>query len=206
MERVSEATIRRMSSYYRRLGEMEQEQVKTVSSDLLAERNGVSPAQVRKDLSCFGNFGKRGWGYDVQELRERIRSILGLDRAWNTCLVGAGNLGQALFRYKEFKRQGFNIVAVLDSDSHKMGRTWGDAKISPLTDLKRIVCDANIEIGIVAVPAGSAQEVVDTLVSCGVRGILNFAPRQIQVPPGVVLRNVDLTMALEWITYSFTRK
>jgi redox-sensing transcriptional repressor len=195
-----------MSSYHRRLAEMEQERMRTVSSDLLAERNGVSPAQVRKDLSCFGNFGKRGWGYDVQELRARIRHILGLDHQWNTCLVGAGNLGQALFRYKEFRKQGFNIVAVFDNDPHKIGRTWGDVRIARLVDLKKTVCDSKVEIGVVAVPAASAQEVVDTLVACGVRGVLNFAPRQIKVSPGVVLRNVDLTMALEWITYSFTRK
>jgi len=204
--KVSEATVRRLSGYYRRLCEMGNEGISTVSSALLAERNGVTPVQVRKDLSFFGNFGRRGRGYDVQELKNRIREILGLNQTWNVVLVGAGNLGQALFRYKEFRRHGFQIVAIIDNDPHKIGKIWGDLEVLGLENLKRTVKEKKIEIGIVTVPAESAQEVVDLLISTGVKAILNFASRKISTPPGVILRNVDMTIALEWLSYSLVRR
>jgi redox-sensing transcriptional repressor len=200
--RISDSTVRRLSGYYRILGELLQRATATVSSYELARLAGVTPAQVRKDLSFFGHFGKRGTGYDARELQGELKCILGLDRRWKVCLVGAGNLAHALFAYKEFEREGFEIRAVLDNDPAKIGQPWGELPVEPVENLDEIVRTRNLEIGIITTPASAAQEVVDLLVKAGVEGILNFAPRKLFVPENVNLRNVNLAIELESLSFA----
>ncbi|MGE5179225.1 MAG: redox-sensing transcriptional repressor Rex [Bacteroidota bacterium] len=195
------STVRRLSSYYRVLEELETEGQRTVSSQGLARESGVTPAQVRKDLSYFGNFGKRGLGYGVARLKKEIRLILGLNRRWRVALVGAGNMGSALFSYKEFHRQGFDFVAVFDVSSDRVGQVWRDLTVRHLDDLEAETLRLGIEIGVIAVPARSAQSVADRLVSAGMRGILNFAHRRIQVAPETALRTVNLSIDLESLAF-----
>ena len=200
--RVSDSTVRRLSGYYRVLGELLESGENTVSSYQLALRSGSTPAQVRKDLSFFGQFGKRGTGYDVVQLLAEIRSILGLDRRWKVCLVGAGNLAHALFTHKEFEREGFVIEAVLDNDPAKIGQRWSHLAVETVEHLARVVRERQLVIGIIATPAAAAQDVADHLVSAGIQGVLNFAPRKLSVPPKVSLRNVNLAIELEGLSFA----
>lgn len=200
--RISDSTVRRLSGYYRILGELAGKGESTVSSYGLAQRAGVTPAQVRKDLSVFGHFGKRGTGYGVPQLRDEIKEILGLNQRWTVVLVGAGNLAHALFAYKEFEREGFEIRAVLDNDPAKIGQTWGGLSVEPVDRLAAIVAERKPDIGIVTTPAAAAQEVADMLVEAGVTGILNFAPRKLFVPKHVHLRNVNLAIELESLSFA----
>lgn len=199
--RVSEYAVRRLSLYHRILREMELSGQRVVSSEDLAREGRTNAAQVRKDLSYFGTFGKRGKGYDVSVLRIRIGEILGIDRQWRVIIVGAGRLGSALASYKDFPRLGFEIVAIVDSDESKVGQSRGGVSISPMAKLKDMVTQTGAELGIVATPGASAQDVVDRLVGAGIRGILNFAPAKIRVPDGVGLRNVDISIELEGLTF-----
>lgn len=194
--------MRRLSAYYRVLEEVEGEGQRTISSQGLAHQSGVTSAQVRKDLSYFGNFGKRGLGYGVPRLRKEIRLILGLNRRWKVALVGAGNIGSALFSYKEFRRQGFDIVGVFDVSAERVGQSWRDLSVRHLDDLKSETDRLGMEIGVIAVPARAAQSVADRLVAAGMRGILNFAHRRIQVPPAVALRTVNLSIELESLAFA----
>ena len=205
-ERISEATIRRLSSYYRILDELQREGAFTVSSDGLAERYGTTSAQVRKDFSSFGSFGRRGLGYEVAGLRRQIAQILGIDIVWRQVLVGAGNLGHALFHYEEFRRQGFIISAIFDSNPRKVGRKWEDVTVSAMEDLARVVKEQGARIGVIAVPAASGQEVADQLAAAGIEGILNFAPVKLAEPEGVFVRNVNLAIAMESLSYSLSKK
>jgi redox-sensing transcriptional repressor len=200
--RISDSTVRRLSGYYRILGDLRESGDPTISSYELARRAGVTPAQVRKDLSFFGHFGKRGTGYEVAQLWAEIKSILGLDRRWQVCLVGAGNLAHALFAYKEFEREGFEIRAVLDNDGEKIGQKWGNLAIEPVEDLEKVVKERDVEIGIITTPAVAAQEVADGFVAAGVEGILNFAPRKLFVAEHVNLRNVNLAIELESLSFA----
>lgn len=204
MSKISDATIRRLSRYYRSLLHLEQKGQGMVSSKELARREGVTPAQVRKDLSCFGHFGTRGLGYSVCQLKETIARILGLHRTWNVALVGAGSLGSALISYKEFKRQGFHIVAVFDNNPGKMGKKRRGLTISDIRRLSQMIKELNIELAIVAVPKTAAQSVVDLLVKTGLRVILNFAPISLKAPPGVTIRNVNMAIELEALSYRLT--
>jgi len=181
---------------------MEGEGQRTVSSQGLAHLSGVTSAQVRKDLSYFGNFGKRGLGYSVTRLRKEIRLILGLNRHWKVALVGAGNLGSALFAYKEFRRQGFEIAGVFDVSPDRVGQRWRDLTITHVDDLGAEVARLGIEMGVIAVPARAAQGVADRLVAAGVRAILNFAHRRISVPSAVALRTVNLSIELESLSFA----
>lgn len=205
MKKVSEPTISRLSLYLRLLMELSEAGVTTVSSDELASRSGTTAAQVRKDLSLFGTFGKRGLGYAVAELEERLRSILGLERRWGVALVGAGKIGGALFGYENFRRQGFYIEAVFDADPAKVGQRWHGLMVQPDEALEEVVAEREIEIAVVAVPARSAQRVVDRLVESGVRGILNFAPTRLDVPSTVVVKTVDMAVEMEGLSYALTR-
>ncbi len=198
---ISEFTVRRLSSYYRILGELEARGVKTVSSARLAELGNVTSAQVRKDLSYFGTFGTRGLGYSVPELRAAIRGILGLDRRWTMALFGAGYLGHALFFHRGFREDGFEFTHVFDTDPEKIGTAWGDVTIEDEREAEAILSRDPVEIGVVATPASAAQEIVDLAVRAGVRGILNFAPTQVTVPDGVWLRVVNLAVALESLSF-----
>ena len=203
--KVSDSTVRRLSHYVRILERLEDEGTVTLSSDELAAAADTTAAQVRKDLSFFGSFGKRGLGYPVAELRARIRQILGLGRTWKVVLVGAGRIGSALFEYGDFRRRGFRIVAVLDSDPGKVGGRWGDVKIRPVEDLATIVQDEGVDIAILAVPGDAAQTVADAAVHAGVRGILNFAPVQLRVPASVSVQHVNMVMELEALSFELSR-
>ena len=202
LSRISDSTVRRLSSYCRVLEELDREGKRMVSSKRLAERGGVSSPQVRKDLSYFGSFGKRGLGYHVPRLLEELRSILGLDRHWKCALVGTGHIGSALFSYQDFRRRGFEIVALFDNAEGVVGQKWGALDIQHVRRLVPELKRLGVEIGIVATPARSAQEVTDLMVEAGVRGILNFAPRALDVPDGVSLRHVNMTIELESLSFS----
>jgi redox-sensing transcriptional repressor len=199
--RIPEMTVRRLSVYSRCLGQLEEDGLKTVSSQDLAARFHLNSAQLRKDLAYFGEFGVRGVGYDIATLRAEIQRILGLDREWRVVLVGFGNLGSALFHHRGFARQGFRIAAVVDDHPSKVGRPVDGLVIAPLAELSSVVAAGAIQIGVVAVPAESAQAVADALVAAGVRAILNFAPTRVTVPREVRLQNVDLSIELESLAF-----
>jgi redox-sensing transcriptional repressor len=194
-------TVRRLSIYVRCLAQLEEDGVKTISSQELAERFHLNSAQVRKDLAYFGEFGIRGIGYYVQNLRAELQRLLGLDREWRVVLVGFGNLGSALFNYRGFTRQGFRIAAIVDDDPGKAGRTVNGLQIAPLAELPRVVKQHGIQIAVIAVPAEAAQGIVERLVASGVRAILNFAPVRLNVPKDVRLQNVDLSIELENLSF-----
>ncbi len=203
MRKVSPSTVGRLSIYLRVLSELDGD---TVSSEELAARCGTTAAQVRKDLSFFGTFGKRGRGYSVEELMAALRSILGLERRYRVALVGAGRIGVALLGYQDFRRQGFYIEAVFDADAGKVGQRWGTMTVRPDAELERALAEEGIDIVIVAVPAEAAQGVVDRVVGAGVRAILNFAPTKLQVPAGVALKNVNMALELEGLSFALARE
>ena len=194
-------TVRRLSVYTRCLQQLEEDGVKTVSSQELAERFNLNSAQVRKDLAYFGEFGVRGIGYYVAGLKAELQKILGLDREWSVALVGFGNLGSALFHYKGFARQGFRIAAVFDADPAKIGRDVGGAPVLPSADLARDVKARGIQIAIVAVPPEAAQAVTDQLADAGIKAILNFAPSRLRSPRDTRLKHVDLSIELETLSF-----
>ncbi len=194
-------TVRRLSIYTRCLQQLEEDGVKTVSSQELAERFSLNSAQVRKDLAYFGEFGVRGIGYYVSGLKAELQKILGLDREWQVALVGFGNLGSALFHYKGFARQGFRISAIFDDDPAKSGKSADGVAILPLRDLPREAKTRNLQIAIVAVPADSAQPVTEKLVASGIKAILNFAPGRIKTAKDVRLKHVDLAIELETLSF-----
>ena len=199
--KISETAVRRLSLYLRTLEQLRGEGASTVSSRELALRAGTTGAQVRKDLSHFGSFGKRGLGYAVVPLRESLRKILGLSRVWRVGLVGAGRIGSALFEYPNFRERGFDIVTVLDRDPAKVGRSWNGVRIQDAADLETILREDGVEVVVLAVPARAAQGVADRVVEAGIRGILNFAPAPLRVPEGVVVNHVDLAVELEMVSF-----
>lgn len=203
--KIPEMTIRRLSVYTRCLQQLEEDVIKTISSQDLAERFNLNSAQVRKDLAYFGEFGVRGIGYYVSGLKAELQKILGLDREWQVALVGFGNLGSALVNYKGFARQGFHISAIFDEDPAKAGRSAGGIPILPLRELPREAKAKNLQIGIVAVPAEMAQMVVDRLVAAGIKAILNFAPVRLKVPRDARLKNVDLSIELETLSFALAQ-
>lgn len=202
MDKISESTIRRLSGYLRVLDDLVQQHEEIASSKELADRTGVTSAQVRKDLSHFGTFGRRGYGYEVESLRAEIRGILGVSRRWRVAIVGAGNVGTALFAYKEFRERGFDVVAVFDAAPDRVGQRLGDLVIEPMERLSELCQERAIEIGVIAVPARAAQEAADSLVQAGVRALLNFAPRKLAVPRNVTLRDVNLAVELESLAFA----
>src|SRR5690606_18745408 len=179
--RIPRPTIKRLSLYLRELELLEERAQNTISSKQLGDALGLTDAQVRKDLAFFGQFGHPGIGYKVPELIGKLRKILGTDRSWNAAIVGAGNIGRALMPYARFRRKGFEIVAVFDRDPAVQGTVIAGHMVRPMSDLPQLVKERNILIGIIAVPAESAQEVADHLIAAGVRGILNFAPVRLDV-------------------------
>jgi len=198
-------TIRRLSVYTRCLLQLEEDGVKTVSSQELAERFNLNSAQVRKDLAYFGEFGVRGIGYYVSGLKAELQRILGLDREWTVALVGFGNLGSALFHYKGFGRQGFRIAAIFDDDPGKIGRAVDSTPVFSSRDIGREIKARGIQIAIVAVPPEAAPAVTDQLVEAGIRAILNFAPARLKAPKDVRLKNVDLSIELETLSFYLAR-
>ena len=199
---ISESTIRRLSLYQRTLLELEESGTKTISSRQLADLRGITPGQVRKDLSFFGAFGTRGLGYTVGELRKRIGEILGLNRRWNVAVVGAGKIGAALAGFKEFEGKGFDIKLISDNDQRKIGSKQYGITITDVRNLQNDIAKQAIEIVILAVPAKVAQEIADIVVSSGVRAILSFAPVNIKTPENIHIRTEDMTMELEYLTYA----
>ena len=198
---VPEVVVLRLPQYVRALGELLRRKVAVVSSQQLGTQLQMTPAQIRKDLSYFGRFGKQGRGYPVSYLLEELRQVLGLERKWNTCLVGVGRLGRAIISYPGFTPEGFNIVAAFDAAPREVGQSIGSLVVQPIADLERTILEKDIRIAIVAVPATHAQDVIDQLVKCGVRAVLNYAPVGPQVPDGVRIRNIDPVLALQSMTY-----
>jgi redox-sensing transcriptional repressor len=201
-EVVSELTTGRLSVYLRCLTYLESMQKETVSSHELASQFHLNSAQIRKDLACFGEFGTRGVGYNVSRLREHLVRTLGIDRVRNVVIAGAGNLGMALADYGGFNDNGFRIVGLLDTSTEKVGlHSRSGIPVLPYADLQAIVSEHNVEIGIIAVPAPSAQDVYDTLAGARVTAILNFAPVQLRTQDGVKLKSVDLRINLESLSF-----
>lgn len=198
---VPSVVIQRLPLYVRVLAYFEGNEYEMVSSEQLAGRLQMTPAQIRKDLSYFGKFGKQGRGYNVKRLAAELRRILGLDRSWNACLVGVGRLGRAIISYPGFQPEGFRVVAAFDADSALIGSEVGELKVDPLGDIPVKVRRLNIRIGIVAVPAQHAAGVIDRLVDAGIRAILNYAPIAAQVPPNVRVANIDPVLGLQSMTY-----
>ncbi|MEX2467566.1 MAG: redox-sensing transcriptional repressor Rex [Gemmatimonadota bacterium] len=203
--RIPESTVRRLSHYLRSLEELDREGGLTVSSEELAERGQTTAAQVRKDLSHFGSFGKRGLGYQVDELRARLRRILGIDRTWRVALLGAGRIGSALFAYPDFQVRGYDCVAVFDSDPEKIGRRWGDVTIRSADELEEVLRAERVELVILAVPSSAAQELATRAVAAGAKGILNFAPIRLRLPKDVHVEDVSLVMELEALSFAITQ-
>lgn len=204
--RISEPTVRRLSHYYRVLLEVEAEGKRLISSHRLAEREGITSAQVRKDLSMFGSFGRRGLGYQVRHLREEIRAILGLDRRWKVALIGAGNVGAALVVYPGFGSQGFDIVAAFDRDPSRIGQRLGSLTVQDVSEFHAAAVREGFDMAVITTPVRAAQEAADLAVAGGVRGILNFAPRKLTVPDHVALRSVDMSVEFETLSFEITRE
>jgi len=200
-ESIPNPAVRRLSLYLRQLESFKRSGRRTISSKQLGESLRLTDAQVRKDLAYFGQFGHPGIGYRVDDLIAQVKHILGTDKTWNVLLVGAGNLGRALMAYKGFNAKGFQLVAVFDADATKVGKKQGPFTIQGLSDLADTIQKQQIRLAIIAVPAESAQQVADQLVEAGVRGILNFAPASISVPPDVALNAVDLAVQLEQLSF-----
>ena len=202
LEQVSELTTNRLSVYLRSLNELGSAGVKTISSQALAEQFQLNAAQIRKDLAYFGEFGVRGVGYYVADLKRHLRQILGLDRRLGVAIVGAGNLGLALADYPGFRQEGFEILALFDVLSAKVGqRSRSGIPTYDIQELKKYVRRDDVSIAVIAVPAPSAQRVVDLVVAAGVKAILNFSPGALKVPTDVKLKNVDLTVSLESLSF-----
>ncbi len=206
MRKVAESTVRRLSLYLRFLEEFEGQGIATVSSGALASRGSTTSAQVRKDLSFFGSFGKRGLGYPVPELAGRLREILGLKQRYQVGMIGAGKLGGALVQYRGFRQRGFDIVAIFDSDPAKIGRQWNGLTILDIDTLEAEFARRPMDMAVLVTPADAAQPVTDRLVQLGVKAVLNFAPVQLAVPDDVVVKTVNLALELETLSYALANR
>lgn len=200
-QKISEAVVRRLPIYLRFLNELSMKNVATVSSQDLGQKLDLNPAQIRKDLAYFGEFGKKGIGYDIAYLIEKIRQILKLDRHIQVALVGAGNLGRALCNYNTYLRNDMKIVAVFDALPSKVGETINNLTVQPMQEMKAVLSQLGVRIGIITVPAGEAQNVANQFVDCGIEAILNFAPVIIKVPQEVRVHYADFTTELQSLAY-----
>jgi redox-sensing transcriptional repressor len=198
---VPAITITRVSRYARNLALLDEKGVEIVSSARLADICGVNPAQIRKDLAYFGQFGIRGVGYYVKELLNETQKILGVDKRWQLALVGVGNLGWALLRHAQFINEGYTYVAAFDKKPKRIGLRIGDIEVAPWEAMNRLIKDKGAEVGVITVMPEQAQDAADMLVSSGVCGILNFAPIQLKCPAHVFVENVDFTLKLELLCY-----
>lgn len=198
---IPDIIVGRLPIYLRALQRMAQEGRTVTSSQELGERLGISAAQIRKDLSQFGEFGKQGTGYHIEYLAEQLRSILHVDRIWDVAVVGAGDIGHALARYQGFADRGFHITMIFDADKAKVGRKIGNFVIQDVNEMVTKIKQAHIKVAMVAVPAASAQAVADLLVEAGVKAILNYAPINLNVPPDVRVQYIDPSIHLQRMTY-----
>ena len=206
MRKISDSTVRRLALYLRFLEQSTAQGLETISSADLAQRGGTTPAQVRKDLSFFGSFGKRGLGYSVPELAARIRDILGLKRSHRVVLVGAGKMGGALLHYQGFRQHGFDVSAIYDRDPGKIGSRWNGLVVRDIRHLESDLKKEPTEIAILVTPAEAAQEVADRLVRAGVKAILNFAAVQLSVPLDVAVQTVNMALELETLSFALAHR
>jgi redox-sensing transcriptional repressor len=206
MRKIAESTVRRLSLYLRFLEEFEAEGRETVSSEALAARGGTTSAQVRKDLSFFGSFGKRGLGYAVPELVHELQEILGLRRSYRVAMIGAGKIGSALVQYRGFKQRGFEIVSIFDADAGKVGKAWNGLTVRDVKELDAELKRQPVDIAVIVTPGEAAQGVAERVVAAGVKAILNFAPVQLNVPDDVVVKTVNLALELETLSYALTNR
>lgn len=202
-DRIPEVTIPRLSLYYRAV--LESRKVDFISSEEIAGLTNLSAAQVRKDLTYFGQFGTPGKGYGVGSLKQKILEILGTNREWNIALIGVGNLGSALLAYHGFRKQGFKITCAFDNDLRKIGKTLEGVEVKDISELKDVVRAQDIQMAIVAVPKDATQAVVNLIVETGINAVLNFAPIRPQVPDNVEILNIDLSIELERLAYFLTK-
>ncbi|MGH7669988.1 MAG: redox-sensing transcriptional repressor Rex [Gemmatimonadaceae bacterium] len=206
MKRIADSTVRRLSAYLRFLEDFESRGLATISSDELAKRGGTTSAQVRKDLSLFGSFGKRGLGYSVPDLAGRLRQILGLGREWRVIIVGTGKIGAALARHHGFQQRGFTIIGAYDNDAQIVGAALDGIAIRDITHLEADVRRQHPDIAVLAVPEQAAQPMTDRLVKAGIKAILNFAPAQLHVPADVTVKTVNMAMELEGLSFALTNR
>lgn len=206
VEKISELTTNRLSIYLRCLDELEAENAKNASSGYLAKRFHLNAAQIRKDLAYFGEFGVRGVGYSVKDLREHLKKILGLDKQHRVAIIGAGRLGTALADYYGFQQTNFSVAAMFDADPGKIGRKIGEVDIFDIKSFSEIAKRDNIDVAVIAVPAEFAQSVLDTVTKAGIKAVLNFAPMPLRVACGIKLKTVDLTITLEGLSYFLSQK
>jgi redox-sensing transcriptional repressor len=206
VKRIADSTVRRLSAYLRFLEDFENRGLSTISSEELAKRGGTTSAQVRKDLSFFGSFGKRGLGYSVPELAGRLREILGLGKEWRVVIVGAGKIGAALAQYRGFRQRGFTILAAYDNNPAKVGKKLEGIPVKHIDHLERDIQRDKPDIVVLTVPSDEAQKVVDRVVKAGVKAILNFAPTQLQAPPDVTVKTVNMAMELEGLSFALTNR
>ncbi len=192
--------------YLRYMEGLDESGQQTASSDELAQLCGTTPAQVRKDLSFFGSFGKRGLGYPVHELTEHLREILGLGHAWQVVIVGAGKIGSALAEYRGFRQRGFEVVGVYDKNPDKIGLPWGSSTVRDIALLAEDVKERKVDIAVIAIPSDDAQDVVDRIVSAGIRAILSFVPTQLHTPPHIAVKTVNMAMELEGLSFALTNR
>lgn len=200
--KIPQSVIARLSLYFRILSES---RLKNISSFALSGLSGFSDAQIRRDLTYFGQFGIPGKGYNIDDLKKKILKILGIDKKWRIGLIGAGNLGRALLSYKGFKKQGMEIVAVFDSSPEKIGKAYGDIQVESIRNLARVVKQKKIKMAIVAVPASFAVPVINNVVASGIKAILNFAPVRIKASSRVALLNIDIGVELERLSFMAKR-
>ena len=204
-EEVSPLTLNRLSFYLRSLRHLQEQGIKRVSSQELAQRYHLSATQIRKDLAQFGEFGIRGVGYEIEHLRDRLRALLGLDRQQGLVILGVGSVGTALARFAGFNQDGYRVVGLVDADPAKVGRRLGELRVEPPARLPALVRETGATIGVLAVPAAAAQAGYDALAAAGVRAVLNFAPTQIRASRGVRLKTVDLRVDLEELGFFLAR-
>lgn len=201
VKQIPDIVIGRLPVYLRALQQMKQEGRQVTSSQELGERLGISAAQIRKDLSQFGEFGKQGTGYNIEYLANQVREILKVNRSWDVIIVGAGDIGRALAGYNGFSERGFKIKGIFDNNASLVGSKQGEFIISDSKTMKEIIQADGIKIAMIAVPAGHAQEVADQLVEAGIRAILSYAPVNLNVPAGVRVQNIDPSIHLQRMTY-----
>ncbi|HWH50137.1 MAG TPA: redox-sensing transcriptional repressor Rex [Gemmatimonadaceae bacterium] len=206
VKRIADSTVRRLSAYLRFLEDFEQRGLATISSEELAKRGGTTSAQVRKDLSFFGSFGKRGLGYSVPELAGRLREILGLGKEWRVVIIGAGKIGAALAQYRGFRQRGFTILAAYDNNPDKVGRSLEGIPVRDTSHLERDLQREKPDIVVLTVPGDEAQALVDRMVKAGIKAILNFAPTQLQAPADVAIKTVNMAMELEGLSFALTNR